>query len=472
VLDGLYALRVESDCAALPPDVRVRTYVASIAGTTVTLSSATFWMHPTRGLLNTFSIATAGDTVSLALDFVEQTAADRYFGIVGEGSGSIGRHVGGRPVIEGTFSAGFGWGQDLLFNTQHVGCPPAGHRATFRFTPGPTMFPAPGVANTLVRLVISGPPSVAPGQRVHFSASGEMADGSIRDVTDAASWHRSSFAIELGAAGDVTGRLIGESSLTAAIRVPNLLSDLRDIREVIVVPDGTVRVAGQVSTSNPTQPVDGAVVEIVGGPSAGLATVTDREGRFKLYGVAGAGSLRVSKDGYETQLRDVSGSAHETVNVTLPLLAPVPIVSGTYSLTITADPECDNPIPEPFTVRRYTAAITQAGRNLAVTLSGVPFFIVEGRGHSFPGQADPAQLTFLLDDNDHFDIGSNPDVVEQLGGATVLFLFGQITTDITPTRLTGTLDGSLQFADRALPSNGFFWGAACRSSRHQVVFSR
>jgi hypothetical protein len=481
VLDGLYTLRVESDCAALPPEVRGRTYIASITGTTVTLAGATFWRHPARGLMNTFSVFSSGDTITLALGqsvgsgvrgVVEETSEGRFLEIVGTGSGSLRRPIGGQPSIEGSFSAGFGWGQNLLSDAQHVGCAAGSHRATFRFTPGPTAFPAPGVANTMIGLQVSGPASVAPGQRVRFSAIGEMADGSTRDVTDVAGWQGTSIAIELGAPGEVTGRQVGESMLTAWIPVPNLLSALTTSVEVIVVPNGTVRVAGEVVTSNPTQPVAGATVEIVGGPSTGLSTVTDWDGRYKLYGVAGAGSLSVSKDGYEPQRREVSGSAHETVNVTLPLLAAVPDVSGTYSLTITADAGCENPMPEPFRIRRYTAVITQTGRNLAVTLSGVPFFIRQDRGNGFPGLADPRQLAFQLDDNDHFGVGANMDVVEQLDGARVLFLFGTITTDVTPTRLAGTLNGSLQFADRALPSNGFFWGASCDSRQHQVVFSR
>ena len=481
VLNGLYTLRIESDCAALPTEVRERTYIASITGTTVTLGGATFWKHPTRGLLNTFSIVSTGDTISLSLGqqaapdvrgIVEETTEERFLGIVGTGSGSLRRPIGGQPSIEGSFSAGFGWGQNLMFDNQHVGCAAANHRATFRFTPGPTAFPAPRVANTMIRLHLNGPASVAPGHRVRFQAIGEMADGSTRDATDVANWQRSTSAIDLGLSGEVSGRHVGESMLTAWLSVPNLLSSLSDSVEVIVVPEGTVRLAGEVSTSNPTQPVAGATAEIVNGPSTGLATVTDWEGRYKLYGVAGAGSLRVSKDGYESQIREVSGSAHQAVNVTLPLVAAVPNVSGTYSLTIAADAGCEYPMPEPFTIRRYTAAITQTGRSLTVTLSGVPFFIREGRGNGFPGQADPGQLTFQLDDNDHFGVGANPDVVEQLNGARVLFLFGQITTDITPTRLTGALDGSLVFADRALPSNGFFWGGFCVSKRHQVVFSR
>jgi hypothetical protein len=481
LLEGLYRLAIESDCAALPPDVRVRTYIASISGTTVSLSGATFFQRPSGTLLNTFSIATSGDTITLSIGqapsldargIIEETRSERFLGIVGTGSGSIRRSTGAQVSIEGSLSAGFGWGENLLQDTQHVGCNATSHRATFGFTPGPTSFPAARAANTLSRLRLTGPASVAPGERALFSVSGEMTDGSARDVTGIVGWNRSSFAIDLGPSGEVTGRQVGESTLQTWLSVPNVLSPLRDSVEVIVVPHGTVRVAGHVSTSNPIQPVAGARIQIISGPSSGLVTVTDWEGRYKLHGVTGMGTLRISKDGYDAELRDISGSGHETVNVTLTAVAPVPDVSGTYMLTITADPGCSDPMPPSSAVRTYSARITQAARSLSVTLSGVPFFVIEGRGSSFPGQADPGRLTFRLDDNDHFDIGGNPDVVELLGGTRVLFLFGEITTDVTPNLLTGTLNGSLQLADRAWPSNGFFWGPACSSTRHQVTFSR
>jgi len=53
----------------------------------------------------------------------------------------------------------------------------------------------------------------------------------------------------------------------------------------------------------------------------------------------------------------------------------------------------------------------------------------------------------------------------------VQMLFGKITTGITSNRLSGVLSGSITRADRA-PLGGFFWGASCESSSHQVVFSR
>jgi hypothetical protein len=481
-IDGLYTLRIESTCAALPEDIRTRTYAASVAGGTVTLSNATFWMHPTRGLLNTMDIDAIDDRVALRLDsisapfiikgIVEETSPETYFSIVGTGTGIISRPASGPVTIQGTLSSGVGWGANLLDDAQHVGCP-AGHTATFRFTSGATTSAPPGVANTLIDLEVEGTSTVAPGQQVQMIAAGRLADGSTRDVTSRARWSRwPTTAIDLASDGAVTGRALGESTVTATLSIPNYLGVLRDGHEVIVVSAGTVRVAGRITAGQAAQPVADASVRVVTGAAAGLATTTDWEGRYALYGVAGDSVLRVSKAGYVDEERRVDGSTHQTLDISMAGIAAVPDVSGRYTLTITADPACASPLPEPLNIRTYTAVISQVGRVLDVSLSGVPFFVVEGRGGGFPGLADPAELTFRLDDNDHFDIGSNLDVVEVLGGAKVLFVLGHITTTIAANRLTGTLNGRLQLADRALPSNGFVWGASCDSSRHQVEFSR
>jgi hypothetical protein len=480
-LDGLYTLRIETDCAALPPDIRVRTYTAEIRGPNVHLSGATFWKHPIQGLLNHFSIGLTGTQVGLRIDsltapiihaFVEETSPGIYFGIVGTGNGAVNREPSG-VTIAGKFSVGVGWGADLLNDARHTGCALAGPSATFRFTPGAAPVGLPGVANTLTDVRVEGPASVAPGERAQLQAIGTWTDGSTRDITSEALWgHSFSPALDLVPPGGVVGRSIGEGTVTASVLVPNFFGNMRDSREIVVVPSGTVRINGLVTSGSPAQPIAGAMVSVESGATAGLSTTTDWDGRYALYGLAGESRIRVSKAGYEDQLRTVDGATHETLAVSLPLGSPIPDVSGRYTMTITADPTCDAPMPAPLDVRTYTAVVTQIGRQLDVALSGAPFFVVEGRGAGFPGQADPAEVTFRLDDNDHFGIGSNLDVVEALGGARVLFVLGDITASIAAGRLAGTLNGSLQFADRALPSNGFFWGAACVSDRHQVVFSR
>jgi hypothetical protein len=482
VIDGLYTLRIESTCAALPAEIRVREYFASIEGGTVSLSGGTFWKHPSRGLMNRFALGPGGNRVWLRFDsltlsnlpaLVEETAAGVYFGIVGTGAGDLSFGRAGDVTMSGILSAGFGWGQNLADDRLHTGCGPEAHEATFQFVRTTMPFAPPRVARTLIRLNVSGPASVAPEETVQFAAIGQYPDGSTEDVTFGSNWRRGvSLAIDVGAQGLVTGRFIGESTVRAFVHIPNTLSPLSDSREVIVVPAGTFRIAGQVTTGSPAQPVVNAVIAVDSGPATGQSATSDWEGRYALYGVVGESQIRGTKDGFVPQVLSVPGASHQTLNFHLRQQSPFPDVGGTYTLTLTADPACANPIPPPHNVRAYKATITQNGRSLSVALSGASFFVVEGRGNGFPGLVDPFQLSFQLDDNNHFELGSNPDVVEQLGGASVMMLFGTLTTDVGPSRLAGELSGTFQPADRALPSNGFFWGPPCQSSRHQAVFAR
>jgi hypothetical protein len=481
VIDGVYTLRFETTCAALPAEIRSREYLASIEGGTVSLSGGTFWMHPSRGLMNRFALGPAGDRVGLRFDsltssnlptLVEETAPGVYFGIVGTGAGDLHTDRAGDVTMSGTLSAGFGWGPNLADDRLHAGCGSGTHQATFRFTRTTATFVPPGVAPTPISLRVSGPASVAPQESAQFEAIAQYPDGSTADVTLDSNWHRGvSFAIDVGAEGLVTGRFIGESTVAASLPIANT-SPLGDSREVIVVPPGTFRIAGQVTTGSPAQPVVNAVIAVISGQATGQSAATDWEGRYALYGVAGESQIRGTRDGYDPQIMSVAGSSHQTVNFHLRQQSPFPDVSGTYTLTLTADSACANPIPPPHDVRTYTATIRQNGRVLDVVLGGAPFFVVEGRGNGFPGLVDPLQLSFQLDDNHHFELGSNPDVVEQLGGASVMMLLGALTTAIAPSRLAGEFSGTFQPADRALPSNGFFWGPPCQSSRHQAVFSR
>lgn len=140
-IDGTYALRFDSTCAALPPELRSRTYTASIAGSpnvVVTLTGSTFWTHPTDGLLNRLTGRVTGNSISFSAfwppdteswGIVERIDSTGYFEIIGHGSGSI-----SASTIEGRLSAGVGFGTDLRDDALHVGCPSTGHSLTFRFS--------------------------------------------------------------------------------------------------------------------------------------------------------------------------------------------------------------------------------------------------------------------------------------------------------------------------------------------------
>ena len=138
-IGGAYTVRFDSTCAALPSDLRSRTYTAAIAGSpqiVVTLTGANFWTHPTGGLLNRFTGSVTGNSVSFnvrgPLDplwgIVERIDSTRYLEIVGSGSGSI-----SGSTIEGRLDAGIGFGSDLRDDAQHVGCAAGSHELTLRF---------------------------------------------------------------------------------------------------------------------------------------------------------------------------------------------------------------------------------------------------------------------------------------------------------------------------------------------------
>jgi Carboxypeptidase regulatory-like domain len=95
----------------------------------------------------------------------------------------------------------------------------------------------------------------------------------------------------------VTGRAPGVAELTAVVsgqRVPG---------RVTVLPAGTYRLEGQVHEVDdqyPWEGVAGARIDVTSGTGAGLSTVTNGLGAYRLDGVAGETTLRVTRDGYQS----------------------------------------------------------------------------------------------------------------------------------------------------------------------------
>ena len=52
---------------------------------------------------------------------------------------------------------------------------------------------------------------------------------------------------------------------------------------------------------------------------------------------------------------------HQTLNLDLPIVAPLPDVSGSWVLTITAADTCSTALPAEAMSRRYSASIKQVG---------------------------------------------------------------------------------------------------------------
>jgi Carboxypeptidase regulatory-like domain len=182
-----------------------------------------------------------------------------------------------------------------------------------------------------------------------------------------------------------------------------------------------------------TIPVVGARVEVVSAAPAVSAT-TDYEGRYRLYGVRAGAELRITRDGYEPRVLQVSAAEHQTLDTTLRLSQPRPTVSGTYELTIIAVCQSGS-LPKELQERKYTATISQKGPDLFVTLSGATF--QSGSSHAFSGRIDGSSATFSVSYGYYY---YSPNVIEQLPDS-VLVMTGLATTTIASNSMVGTMSG-------------------------------
>ena len=312
-------------------------------------------------------------------------------------------------------------------------------------------------------LELIAPSTLAPGTTTQVRLVARWTDGREQDVTASASFEsRSPDIIAISPSGIATALMPGETI------VIGLYERASGSRQIVVVPDGTFRVAGRVvEEERPGLPIAGAQVETDG--SAPPVT-TDSSGNYRLYGVPGQARIRVSKAGYVTKELGLSISNHHTQNVALALAVPRLDVSGAHQMTFEASPECRDQLPEAVRTRRYAAEITHDGALIGLVLSGsrfYPFPYTRTTTTIIGGWAGPASITlYLFDEN--YD-GGPPMLLEIVDDSTHLAITGGIELWADGRGLVGTLDGEFraftQFDRRTPPF------ASCRSM-HRVTLSR
>ena len=108
-------------------------------------------------------------------------------------------------------------------------------------------------------------------------------------------------------------------------------------------PAGQTHIRGSVSDTV-RRPLPGALVAVLDGPLAGTTKLTDAEGKFELTGTAaGAATLRVSRDGFQTKTQSVlwrtptSGVGVDGFIRLDTLEPPIGLDPGDYTLTIAID---------------------------------------------------------------------------------------------------------------------------------------
>jgi hypothetical protein len=306
-----------------------------------------------------------------------------------------------------------------------------------------------GPSEPVASVIIAGPDSVAPGQSVRYSALVRLSDGTTK-IPMSVRWQVSGGFPDLRVdeTGLVTGVRLGEELLTAVVPVPG--GTRGGMREIVVVPEGTFRLVGTVRDAEfPTMAIPGARVESIPGPAP---TTTDADGRFRIYGVPPNADLRITRAGYEPLGRRLQMSTHASEQFSLVLSGPRPSLAGNYVFSIDVAPPCQS-LPTDLQHRRYDAVVTQNGVDVEVTLTEPRVRLnAANNGNRFRGQADAGGARFTLERYGsivyyyyYYYVGPSdyPSVAERLDDGAVLVPFGNATTTVTPTGLTGTLSGGL-----------------------------
>lgn len=250
--------------------------------------------------------------------------------------------------------------------------------------------PGGGTTATPVRVQITVPGDIPPGQSVQLSAQGTYTDGSRQDVTDTVQWSSSApDVLELSATGRASARQLGESTITARLGGPSATA------RVFVVTPGTYRLGGK--THDFGIPLGDVAVEVTEGVGTGLKTQSGPDGSYVFYGVSGPVRIQAKKEGYGNVTMQVAVSSHTTRDVELQSTSGHSAFTGTYSLIVTAVSPCSSaPFPDAARRRVYTAHVEQSRNSLTVKLADADFILTRGFGNSFFGSTTIGGVYFDL----------------------------------------------------------------------------
>jgi hypothetical protein len=321
---------------------------------------------------------------------------------------------------------------------------------------------------------IIGPASIPPGQSAQFSAALRFGNGTSRAATGVEWSTTEPGLLRVDASGIATAaQRTGEVVLNARVTEPGVVAS--GSREIVVLPDGTFRMAGVVSElDSPEDPVGGARVEVTGMP---LEAITDGNGGYRLYGVPGVAEVRVSRTGYQPHVERLQLTDHSTRNFRLALAGARLELHGAYTLTIDVACRTSTPVPSHLRHLSYDAFVTQKGPTLEVALTESSRFRTDsaGRGDRFTGRADAAEATFNLEGfSGYYYYGFDyANLVERLSNGTYLVVAGTAATRSLPAGLSGNLRGRVTHHDSSFPSVPLLSSilASCYSDGHRFTLT-
>jgi hypothetical protein len=326
----------------------------------------------------------------------------------------------------------------------------------------------PAGPSPTLNLEVTVPRSIAPGATVQLSATVVYSDGRRRDVTTAAVWTSLNTSIlTVASSGLATGHAMGDTRLHVNYQetIRGVLHIDSASQDVIVIPSGTFKLIGSISSPLMPQPLSGVAIELTAEDGQVMSMLTDTAG-FRFYGVSGRVRLRVSQRFHQPYDETIDVTDHLHHDVRLALTDPGVNIAGTYTLTITASDSCKSALPPDARIRSYTAVVNQRGPLVDVSLRDATFF---NNANRFFGSFDATGRPGLsLEENPEGVESLGAEVIEQLDAASLFTPIGLIVLQVSADRLEGPLDGRLEL--RRLDAGIPVVVATCKATDHRVTF--
>lgn len=302
--------------------------------------------------------------------------------------------------------------------------------------------------NSITRLEMSGPDTVAPDTQVQYTLKAFLADGTTRDETRAARWTSyNSIVATVDPVGRVSAIKMGDTTIAASIGTSN------STKNVVVTPAGTFRVKGRMVDDTSNAVIRNAEVTIRAAGGLEFRPSLNTGGEFVSYGVPPEAELEISSSGYVKYTQALHLAEHTTLQIRLRPAALPPDFSGPYKLTVNAGACASVPnrpaLATALRSRTYDAVLTQRSRDIQVELSNAEFFSRDGRPQNrFFGYPQSDRYTFYLwgPDNYYYEYYlpfSISDVIERLSDGTFLITSGSGPVAAADGGLRSTISGGL-----------------------------
>ena len=334
----------------------------------------------------------------------------------------------------------------------------------------PSRTPTPPVTSptvTVVGLEIEAPESIAPGTSAQLTVRERKSDGSSEDVTSRAQWSSTDTRIiQVDGRGVASALAAGESRVTARHNSRSATN------VVLALTPGTYRLSGRITDGGAS--LSGVTLQVLEGTGQGATAVSNFDGMYALYGVAGSIKIHGKRNNFENLIFSVHVESNRTHDVEMALERPRDPIGGSYTLTLGAT-GCGS-IPLELQLRRYDAQLVQRGAELTVTLSGADFLVSSGRGNQFRGSYNPdGRIVFNLGSSLYYYYYYSttlPDLVEQVTQSSVLVISGNAIAHHDGNGIiAGTIGGSFALSNRMTYPHWPYTGS-CFNGRHRFELRR